>query len=94
MIERTMNYVHLSSPHTKGKRDKAKPYVSLESKEQERANLRILIRGLHFCLFLAGDSKVVQMEINDSLFAIYWRWKYQHLNKPQHFTHPGQVRNC
>jgi hypothetical protein len=45
-------------------------YVSLRSKEQERATLPILIRGLHICLFLAGDSKVVQLEVNDSLFAI------------------------
>ena len=84
MIERTVNYVHLSSPHTKGKRDKAMPYVSLGSKEQERATLRILIRGLHFSLFSACDRKVVQLEMNDSLFAIYWRRKYQHLNTPQH----------
>lgn len=46
-------------------------YGSLGSKEHERATLRILIRGLHFSLFLVGDSKVVQLEVNDSLFAIY-----------------------
>jgi hypothetical protein len=84
MEERTINYMHLSSPHTKGERDKAMLYVSLGSKQQERATLRILIRGLHFSLFLAGDSKVVQLEMNDSLLAIYWRWKYQHHNTPQH----------
>lgn len=35
MKKRTMNYVHLPSPHTKGKRDKAMRYVSLGSKKQE-----------------------------------------------------------
>jgi len=71
MKECTMNYVQLSFPHTKGKLDKAMRYISLGSKEHEWATLRILIRGLHFSLFLAGDSKVVQLEMNDSLFAIY-----------------------
>jgi len=65
-----MNYAHLSSPHTNGKLDKAMRYVSLGVKEQERATLRILIRGLHFSLILAGDSKVVQLEMICNLLAM------------------------
>jgi hypothetical protein len=34
--------------------------------------LQILLPGLHSSLFLAGDSQVVQLKMNDSLFAIYW----------------------
>jgi hypothetical protein len=63
--------VHLSTLHTNGEQDKAMRHVSLESQQQERATLRILIRGLHFSLFLVGDSLVVWLEVNDSLLAIY-----------------------
>jgi hypothetical protein len=70
MKERTVNYVNLSSLHTKDTLDNIMRYVSLGFKQQERTTLPILIRGLHICLFLTGDSKVVQLEVNDSLFAI------------------------
>ena len=67
-----MHYFSTSfhSTHTKGEQDKAMRYVSLESQQQERATLRSLIRGLHFSLFLVGDSRVVWLEVNDSLLAI------------------------
>jgi hypothetical protein len=69
----TLEYIFPVLLHAdKVEQDKGVWHESLGSYEQERATLRILFRGLHSSLFLAGDSQVVQLKMNDSLFAIYW----------------------